>query len=220
MKKANISLNISGKAETWKSNILQLITDYPNLNTSRKLIIGTYNSLVESNPRQWFCGTPPTLKILLEGTTDIKEGEYLSLTIELLEEKDSYSIIWKHNNFVLPNYNGTVLRKKVNFIDQGYYSCEITNKFGTSHCGSVFVKVFRNIKFSKEPQNIIGYLKSPKKTYLDCAIKNNASEDGTFTWFFRQFYAPREKKEALPMSAPRIEIKQDTAGRSGFYSCL
>ena len=220
LKKANISLNISGKAETWKSNILQLITDYPNLNTSRKLIIGTYNSLVESNPRQWFCGTPPTLKILLEGTTDIKEGEYLSLTIELLEEKDSYSIIWKHNNFVLPNYNGTVLRKKVNFIDQGYYSCEIINKFGTSHCGSVFVKVFRNIKFSKEPQNIIGYLKSPKKTYLDCAIKNNASEDGTFTWFFRQFYAPREKKEALPMSAPRIEIKQDTAGRSGFYSCL
>ena len=100
MKKANISLNISGKAETWKSNILQLITDYPNLNTSRQLIIGTYNSLVESNPRQWICGTPLTLKILLEGKTDIKEGEYLSLTIELLEEKHRYSIIWKHNNFV------------------------------------------------------------------------------------------------------------------------
>ena len=216
----NVSLNISGKAETWKSNILQLITDYPNLNSSKQLIIGTYISLVEVNLRQWFCGTPPTLKTLLEGKTDIIEGEYLYLTIEVLEKKHNYSIIWKHNNFVLPNYNATALRKKISFIDQGYYSCEITNKFGTSHCGSIFVKVFRNIEFSKEPQNVVGYLKSPKKAYLNCAIKNNASEDGTFTWFFRRFYAPREEKEVLPMSAPNIEIKQDTVRRSGFYSCL
>ena len=216
----NVSLNISGKAETWKSNILQLITDYPNLNSSRQLIIGTYISLVEVNLRQWFCGTPPTLKTLLQGKTDIKEGEYLYLTIEVLEQKHNYSIIWKHNNFVLLNYNATALRKKINFIDQGYYSCEITNKFGTSHCGSIFVKVFRNIEFSREPQDIVGYLKSPKKTYLDCAIKNNTLDDGTFTWFFRRFYGPREEKEVLPMSAPNIEIKQDTVRRSGYYSCL
>ena len=217
---SNKSLNISGKAETWKSNILHLITDYPNLNKSRQLIIRTYTSLVELNPRQWFCGSPPTLKTLLEGTTDIKEGEYLYLTIEVLEEKHNYSIIWKHNNFVLPSYNGAVLRKKITFIDQGYYSCEITNKFGTSHCGSVFAKVFRKIELSKEPKNIVGYLKSPKKIYLDCAIKSNASASGTFTWFFRRFYAPREEKEVLPISAPNIEIKQDTVRRSGFYSCL
>ena len=30
----------------------------------------------------------------------------------------------------------------------------------------------------------------------------------------------QEKKETLPIPAPSIEIKQDTAGRSGFYSCL
>ena len=117
---SNVSLNISGKAETWKSNILQLITDYPNLNSSRQLIIGTYISLVEVNLRQWFCGTPPTLKTLLHGKTDIKEGEDLYLTIKVSEQNFNYSIIWKHNNIVLPNYNATALRKKINFIEQGY----------------------------------------------------------------------------------------------------
>ena len=63
-------------------------------------------------------------------------------------------------------------------------------------------------------------LKISKENLLDCAIKNNAWDDGTFTWFFRRFYAPREEKEVLPMSAPNVEIKQDTVCWSGLYSCL
>ena len=217
---SRFSLNITEKVENWKSNILQLITSYPNINNSRQLIMESFNSLAEINPRHWFCGSPPSLKTLLEGKTEIKEGEDLYLKVDILEEKYSYIIIWKRNNFILPSYNTTILHKVVNVMDQGYYSCEISNTFGTSHCGNIFVKVFSKIKFSIEPQDSVGYLNFPKGIYLTCAIKNNVSEEGSFTWFFRRFDAPIEKQELLPISGPYIEIKQDTSNRSGFYSCI
>lgn len=218
--KCNSSLNITEKVEDWKSNIVQLITLYPNINNSRQLVIESFNSLAQINPRSWFCGSPPSLKTLLEGKTEIKEGEDLYLKVDVLEEEYSHIIIWKRNNFVLPSYNTTVLHKVVNVMDQGYYSCEISNTFGTSHCGSIFVKVFRKIEFSDEPQDSVGYLNSPKRIYLTCAIKSNASEEGSFAWSFRRFHAPVEKRELLPTSGPYIEINQDTYHRSGFYSCL
>ena len=214
------SLNITVKVENWRSNILQLITSYPNIKNSRQLVKESFNSLAQLNPTRWFCGSPPSLKTLLEGKTEIKEGEELYLKVDVLEEKYSYIIIWKRNNFILPSYNTTILHKVVNVMDQGYYSCEISNTFGTSHCGSILVKVFRKIEFSVEPQDSVGYLNSPRRIYLTCAIKNNASEEGSFTWSFRRFDAPVEKKELLPISAPYIEITQDTSHRSGFYSCL
>ena len=215
-----LSMNITEKIEKWKSNILKLITSYPDINNSRQLVIGSFNDLAEINPRSWFCGGPPSLKTLLEGKTDIKEGEDLYLKVDVLEKKYSYSVIWKRNNFILPSYNTTILHKAVNVMDQGYYSCEISNIFGASHCGSILVKVFRNIEFSVEPQDSVGYLHSPKGIYLTCAIKNNASEEGNFAWFVRRFDAPVYKKQLLPVSGPYIEIIKDTSHRSGFYSCL
>ena len=93
------------------------------------------------------------------------------MKVNFLEEEDSYLIVWEHNNCILPRYNNAIRNKTVNLMDQGYYSCAITNTFGTSHCGSIFVEVFRNIEFSNEPQDSVGYLNSLKRTYLTCAIK-------------------------------------------------
>ena len=217
---STFSLNITEKVENLKSNILQLITAYPDLKNSRQLVVGTFNSLTEINARHGFCGSPPSLKSLLDGTIEIKAGGSLHLKVDILEQNHSYAIIWKRNNFILPKYNTTVIRKTVNIKDQGYYSCEITNKFGTTHCGTIFVKIFRNIEFSNEPQDSVQYLNSPKSTYITCAIKNNVSDEGTFTWFFRQFNATEEEKTLLPMFGQYIEISKDTALRSGFYSCL
>ena len=40
-----------------------------------------------------------------------------------------------------------------------------------------------------------------------------------FTWLFRRLTAPETKRDLLPESKSRIEIKQDTVNTSGFYSC-
>ena len=158
------------------------------------------------------------MKKPLTGAINIQEGESLHLNIEVLSEKTDFKIIWKYNNYILKSYNTTVFNKKLTKGEEGYYSCEITNKFGVGYCGKVFIKIFENIQFLKEPQDTVGYLYSPRKTYLTCAVKSNSS-NGTFSWFFRQFYAPPSERYLLPESKPHIEINQDSVRSTGFYIC-
>ena len=199
-------------------DMFNLITGYLDINHSEKLITKGLNSLFEINPTEWFCGNPPSINIPLKDTIHIKEGEILTLKVEVLNIKHSFEITWKHNNFILAGYNTNVLNKTVSKKDEGYFSCEISNRFGRSNCGNTYVKIVEKIKFSTEPQDIIGYLHSPQKIYLICAVKGNTS-NGEFTWLFRRFTAPESKRDLLPVSKPRIEIKQDTVNTSGFYSC-
>ena len=211
-------LNVTEKIQAWKDNILHLMSAYPDIKQSDKLVTTTTNSIVELEPMQWFCGNPPILKMLLSDTMYVKEGSILYLKIEVLNKGNSYKIIWKRNNHILQGCNTTVLNKTVTKVDEGYYSCEITNKFGRGNCGRVLVEIFENIKFLIEPQNTVAYLYSPKKFYLTCAVKSNTS-DGVFSWFFRQFLAPEVDKKLLPVSEPYIEINQNSSSSSGFYSC-
>ena len=213
-----ISLNITNKIKDWKLNLLQLITDYPNINHAKKLIKTTAESIFDINPTQWFCGNPPSLKMLLADTIVLIEGESFFLKVDVLNNRFSYQIIWKRNNHVLQGYNTTVLSKTVTKGDEGYYSCEITNKFGVSNCGSVFVKVFEKIKFLMEPQDTTGYLYSSKKLYLTCTVSNYTS-NGTFAWYYRKFDEPATHNVLVSKSESRIEINQDTVYSSGFYTC-
>ena len=213
-----IALNITNKIEDWKLNLLQLISAYPNIDHAEKLIATTTGSISEINPTQWFCGNPPSLKMLLADTIVLIEGESFFLNVHVLNKRYNYQIIWKRNNHVLQGYNTTVLSKTVTKGDEGYYSCEITNKFGVSNCGSVFVKVFENIKFLIEPQDTIGYLHSSKKLYLTCTVSNNTS-NGTFAWYYRKFDEPATHNVLISESESRIEINQNTVYSSGFYTC-
>ena len=215
--KINLS-NVTEKIQSWKDNILHLILAYPDIKQSEKLITATADSIIEVNPAQHFCGNPPILKILLSDTILMREGGTLYLKIEVLYKEHSYKIIWKRNNYILQGYNTAILNKTVTTVDEGYYSCEITNKFGISTCGHVFVKVFQDIKFLTEPKDTVGYLYSRKNLYLTCAVERITS-DGVFAWFFRRFPAPKTEKKLLPVSEPYIEINQETASSSGFYSC-
>ena len=212
------SSNVTERIQTWKDNILQLILAYPDIKQSEKLIAIATNSIIEADPTQWFCGSPPILKMPLSNTIYMKEGAILYLRVEILNKAHNYKIIWKRNNHILQGFNTTVLNKTVTKVDEGYYSCEITNKFGKSDCGRVLVEIFENIKFLIEPQDTVGYLYSPKKLYLTCAVKINTS-DGFFAWFFRQYLAPEAEKKLLPVSEPYMEINQRVLSSSGFYSC-
>ena len=210
--------NITEKIKNWKANIIYLLTAYPDLKHSQKLITSTFRSIIEVNPRQWFCGSPPILKTLLADMMKINEGERIYLEIEILNEKHSYKVIWKRNNYILQGYTTTVLNKTMTKVDEGYYSCEIINKFGRSDCGRIFVKIFENIKFTAEPQDLMGYLHSSKKRYLTCTVQSNTSA-GNFAWFFRKFHEPDIRAVDLFVSNPYLEINQELASSSGFYSC-
>ena len=212
------SLNVTEATLTWKSNILQLTTSYPDINQSEKLISATVNSLLKTNPTQWFCGNPPSVTTMLTGTININENEKVVLTVDVLSEKHDYKIIWKHNNYILKGYNTAVFKKNLTKKDEGFYSCEISNKFGVGHCGRVFVKVFEKIHFLSEPQDMIVYLYSPKKIYLTCSVKGDTS-NGTYSWFFRRFYAPPTESIILPESMSYFQIKQDSHRSTGFYFC-
>ena len=212
------SLNITSKIEDWKVNLLQLITAYPNINHAEKLITNTMKSIFEIHPTQWFCGNPPSLKMELADTIALKQGEKLYLKLDVLNKRYNYEVIWKLNNYVLQGYTTAVLNKTVTKGDEGYYSCEITNKFGVSNCGSVFVKVFENIKFLTEPQDATGYLYSSKKIFLTCTVNNDTS-NGTFAWYRTKFYEPETYKVLVSNSESSIEINQGTIYSSGFYTC-
>ena len=212
------SSDVTEKIQSWKDNILHLMLAYPDIQQSEKLITTAANSIIEVNPTKHFCGNPPILKTLLSDTILMREGGNLYLKTDVLNKEHSYKIIWKRNNYILQGYNTTILNKTVNKVDEGYYSCQITNKFGKSTCGHVFVKVFKNIKFLTEPKDTVGYLYSRKKLYLTCAVESITS-DGVFTWFFRNFPASKTGKKVLPVSEPYIEINQETSSSSGFYSC-
>ena len=212
------SLNITSKIENWKINLLELITGYPDINHAEKLITTTMNYIFEIHPTQWFCGNPPSLRMLLADTINLKEGENLDLKLDVLNKNYDYKIVWKLNNHVLQSYTTTVLNKKVTKGDEGYYSCQITNKFGVSNCGSVFVKVFENIKFVVEPEDAIGYLYSSKKLFLTCAV-SNGTLNGTFAWYYRKFYEPAKHDILVSNSESRIEINQNNIYSSGFYTC-
>ena len=212
------SLNVTEATQTWKTNILQLTTSYPDVNQSGKLVAATVNSLLEVGPTQWFCGNGPSVKVLLTGTINIKEGDSVILKVEVLNEKFDYKIIWKHNNYILKGYNTTVFNKSLTKKDEGYYSCEISNKFGVGNCGRIFVKIFEKIQFLSEPQDVVGYLYSPRKIYLTCAMKSNTL-NGTYSWFFRKFYAPPTENDLLSESKPYFEVNQDTDRSTGFYFC-
>ena len=211
-------LNVTEKIQAWKDSILHLILAYPDIKQTDKLVTTVANSVIEVDPTQWFCGNPPILAMLLSDTVYVKEGAILYLKVEILNEAHNYKIIWKRNNHILQGYNTTVLNKTVTKVDEGYYSCEMTNKFGKSNCGRVLVEIFENVKFLIEPQDAVAYLYSPKKFYLTCAVKSNTS-DGVFSWFFRPFLVPEADKKPLPVSGPYIEINQATSSSSGFYSC-
>ena len=212
------SSNVTEKIKNWKANIIHLITAYPDLKHSQKLVTSTSSSIIEVNPRQWFCGSPPVVKALLADMIKINEGENVYLEIEILNKKHSYKVIWKRNNYILQGYTTAVLNKTMTKVEEGYYSCEIINKFGTSDCGRIFVKVFENVKFAMEPQDIMGYLHSSKKKYLMCTVQSNTSA-GTFAWFFRKFNETVTSAVDLFVSNSYLEINQDTASSSGFYSC-
>lgn len=214
----NESLTTIEKLQHLKTKMFRLITGYPDIKHSEKLITQCMNLLAEINPNEFFCGNAPTLKISLQGIMRIQEGENLRLKVKVLNIKNGYKIIWKHNNFFIPGYNTTFLKKTISKVDEGHYSCEISNKFGVSHCGTIFVEVFEKIELSIEPQNVTGYIYSLKKLYLTCYMKNKTL-NGTYLWFFRRFSDPESKKKLLVASTPRLEIDQSTFLSSGFYSC-
>ena len=214
----NESLTTIEKLQHLKTKMFRLITGYPDIKHSEKLITQCMNLLAEINPNEFFCGNTPTLKISLQGIMRIQEGENLHLKVKVLNIKNGFKIIWKYNNFFIPGYNTTFLKKTISKVDEGHYSCEISNKFGVSHCGTIFVEVFEKIELSIEPQNVTGYIYSLKKLYLTCYMKNKTL-NGTYLWFFRRFSDPESKKKLLVASTPRLEIDQSTFLSSGFYSC-
>ena len=87
------SLNITETTLTWKSNILKLTTSYPDINQSENLISATVNSLLKTNPTQWFCGNSPSVTTMLTGTININEDENVVLKVDMLSEKHDYKII-------------------------------------------------------------------------------------------------------------------------------
>ena len=163
-----------------------MITAYLDINHAEKLITATMKSVFEIHPTQWFCGKPSSLKMFLAGAITPEEGERLYLKLDVFNKNYGYEIILKFNNHVLQGYNTTVLNEKVTNVDQGYYSCKITTKFGASNCGSVLVKVFEKIKFAVEPNDARGYLYSSQKLFLTCAA-SNGTVNGTFAWYYRKF---------------------------------
>ena len=197
----------------WKRNMEQLTQEYPDFETAKRLVDETYNSMIQTDPKDVFCGDVPVIKTKLSGVLHKKEGEKIELTVNIERSKHNYDIIWKRNNYVLKKQYQDTLNLQSSIENVGYFSCEVSNMFGKTHCGEVLVKFYIPPKLIKQPNDVTVYTNSPESKYLYCTISK--SSDASITWYFNSLNS--DTVERLSHSVGVLKI--NSASRSGYYSC-
>ena len=204
----------------WKRNFGLLTERYPDFESAKRVINETLISLIVSNPRDIFCGNAPEIISGLSGELHLKEGENIDLKVEVRDGKYEHDFVWKRNNFVLKHQNKNFLKMSASINNIDYFSCQVSNIFGTTHCGNVFVIFYTTPKIIKHPDDVITYMNSPDWKYLFCNATDYSNL--TISWHYQSFNETTVKK--LSSSGSMLTIKSSTIGRSdlessGYYFC-
>lgn len=201
--------------QIWNNTILTLFNDQPSFELAKTLSRGFMSTFREVNPRDIFCGEAPKIKTLLSGNINKKIGENFTLVIDVEETVHGYEIIWKKNNFVIGNEYAKQFMVKITDAKSAYYSCEVTNVFGSTYCGEVFVTVYTKPEITRQPEDVTAYIHSPEKRFVICNF--TGFPEPTIEWVFRNFTS--DEYEVLPTKRSPLLISTRLTENSGFYFC-
>ncbi|XP_066936123.1 uncharacterized protein [Clytia hemisphaerica] len=192
----------------------KLMNDDLDINQAKEMSKSAKDKMSKQDPVVLFCGLPPSIKYKLNNQISVKEYEELSLSVIVTPSNFEYFVTWRKDNVIIPGHHKSDYQKNATMADEGWYSCHVENKFGSTECGVVKVDIIAKPIFHYFPKKVTVYEKSPKKyQYLTC----NVTGADRLQWVYQPFDDTRQTEFSGSQfwfnASPGLEWN------SGYYWC-
>ena len=200
-----------------RPNFSQIFENFSiNANETYDIANDILESIKLSQVRNLFCDPAPSIVKDLPLRVVVTESNTSSLIVHIAS-KHEISFKWMKNGREIPNQkSNTLALTGSNNEVNGYYNCEISNKFGkvTSNTAKVEYQTIPII--TNHPEGLTVTLKSPNTTITLICNATGHPRPST-TWYFRPFNDSRES--VVEGNETMLLINSTDAGQSGVYRC-
>ena len=207
-----------------RKHILQLQPYYTQIfenftisaNETSDLANNILESIKLSNVRTLFCDPPPVILQDLPTLFIITptETSFLKVTVDSNHE---LMFKWMKNGKEIPNAKSNVLVfADNNHTVNGYYNCEISNRFGKVTSNIVKVEYQEAPRITRHPRGLTTTLRSPNTTIV---LLCNATGQPTpsISWYFTPFNSSKETP--LQGNETMFLMNATSTEQSGIYRC-
>lgn len=196
--------------DRWEKNLLRLSEGNLILNDTEHIIEDTAG-LTHSNMTQTFCRGPPTINNNDHKVINYKNGDLVKLEFRTTGDEFPIEVLWRYNGKIINGEYESTLKLPAIKQHAGLYTCEVSNRFGTTSCGSWYVNVYGKPKLSQHPESTVTYKRSPEEQYISCI----ATDSTELTWKFQSFKSA--KTETLEGGNSTFRLTDQH--KSGYYWC-
>ena len=187
-----------------------------NANQTQDLANKILKSIALSSARRLFCDPPPVILRDLPTALIVTSKEVSSLSINV-ESIHKLNFKWMKNGEEIHNSNSKTLAfSSNNHTVNGYYNCEISNKFGKVLSATTKVEYQEIPHITKHPQGQTTTLRAPNATIvLICNATGTPSP--SITWHFTPFNSSRDTM--LKANETMLTANATSVEQSGWYRC-
>ena len=187
-----------------------------NANQTRDLANKILKSIALSSARRLFCDPPPVILRDLPTTLIVTSKEVSSLSINV-ESIHNLNFKWmKNGEEIFNSTSKTLIFSRNNHTVNGYYNCEMSNKFGKVLSATTKVEYQEIPRITKHPQGQATTLRAPNATIvLTCNATGAPSP--SIAWHFTPFNSSRET--TLKGNETMLKVNATSVEQSGWYRC-
>ena len=170
--------------------------------------------MINHDPVIYFCGDAPVLKNQISDQILVNEGEDLIISLDVVNKVSPVTVTWKKDGQIIGGSHLTEYKKKAAITDEGWYTCNVRNRFGKTDCGLVKVTIVAKPIFHQSFNKLVVYEKSPERySFLVCNVTN----EDRVQWLYRSF----EDSRATRLSGNQywLNVLYSMSFKSGYYWC-
>ena len=182
----------------------------------RGRICNILESIKLSNVRALYCDPPPVILQDLPNKLIVTPTATSALKVTV-DSNHKLTFKWMKNGKEILNAKSNVLLFSDNsHAVNGYYSCEVSNRFGKVISNTVKVEYQEAPRITRHPRDLITTLRSPNTTIV---LICNATGQPTpsIAWYFTPFNS--SQKSLLPGNETMFLMNATSREQSGFYRC-
>ena len=203
----------------WRSLFVQVLeTEQLKENETESYLAALLDSIVKSKARNVFCDPPPVILKDLPKQIVVTRNSVANLSISIASGDHEVFYEWRKDEVLLPAANTHfLLLRDMNKQSSGYYTCIVSNRFGTATSHTSHVVFDQLPRITKHPKDLKTVIKAPNS---DILLTCNATGLPTpqISWFFVPF-----KNNSNPMHLPSnetlLKINSTSSMQSGLYYC-
>ena len=176
----------------------------------------TLESIKLSNARTLFCDPPPAILQDLPTLLIVTPTATSSLNV-IVDSNHELVFKWMKNGKEIPNSKSNILVfADNNHTANGYYNCEISNRFGKATSNIVKVEYQEAPRITRNPRGLTTTLRSPNTTIV---LICNATGQPTpsISWYFTPFNSSKETP--LQGNETMFLMNATSTEQSGIYRC-